>query len=153
MRYALNKFRVQLVGERTLALYTYHATLRTAMKSPYLYQRMERLLSFFSDNYFAVHYKPVKNKILADALSRSPDYDPLSALRRQVTDDEEDDDRCAMYVSLNLTRFSPEMCLFDEFVAAYANDPDYSDIIAYLRAPSDVALGALSRTQRNHILR
>ena len=37
----------------------------------------------------------------------------------------------------------PELCLFDEIVVAYENDPDYADIIAYLRAPSDVALGAL----------
>ena len=99
-----------------------------------------------------MHYKPGKNKILANALSRRPDYDPRTALSRQATDDEEDDDRCAMCVSLNLTRVSPEMCLFDEIVAAYANDTDYADIIAYLPAPSDVALGALSRTKRDHIL-
>ena len=47
----------------------------------------------------------------------------------------------------------PESCLFDKVVAAYASDPDYADIIAYLRAPSDVALRALSRTKRDHIQR
>ena len=40
------------------------------------------------------------------------------------------DVRC---VSLNLTRVSPESCLFDEIVAAYNRDPDYADIIAYSR--------------------
>ena len=44
----------------------------------------------------------------------------------------------------------PESCLFDEVVTAYANDPDYADIIPYLRAPTDVALEALSRSKRDH---
>ena len=56
-------------------------------------------------------------------------------------------------MSLNLTRVTPELCLFDNIVAAYKNDPDYADIIAYLRAPSDVALGALSRIKRDQICR
>ena len=36
MRYAIIKFRVYLLGERTFALYTDHASLRTAMKNPHL---------------------------------------------------------------------------------------------------------------------
>ena len=102
---------------------------------------MARCLSFFSEYNFVVHYKQVKANILADTLSRRPDYDHRSALNHQEGDHDEDDDRCAMCVSLNLTRVSPESCLFDEIVAAYNRDPDYADIIAYLRAPSDVALG------------
>ena len=58
-----------------------------------------------------------------------------------------------MCVSLNLTRVTPEPCLFDEIVAAYKSDSDYADIIDYLRALSDAALGALSRTKRDHIHR
>ncbi|CAI5702799.1 unnamed protein product [Peronospora effusa] len=129
MRYALIKFRVHLLGERTFALYTDHASLRTAMKSPHLSQRMARWLSFFSECNFVVHYKPGKTNILADALSRRPDYDTRTALSRQATDDEDDDDR------------------------SYKGDSDYADIIEYLRAPSDAALGALSRTKRDHIHR
>uniref|UniRef100_A0AAV1UYN1 Uncharacterized protein n=1 Tax=Peronospora matthiolae TaxID=2874970 RepID=A0AAV1UYN1_9STRA len=75
------------------------------------------------------------------------------ALSRRATDDDDEDDECVTCVSLNLTRVTPELCLFDEAVAAYANDPDYADIIAYLRAPSDAALGALSRTKRDTIQR
>ncbi|CAI5730830.1 unnamed protein product [Peronospora farinosa] len=142
MRYALIKFRVHLLGERTFALYTNHASLCTAMKSPHLPQRMARWLSFSSEYNFVVHYKPGKTNILADALSRRPDYDPWTSLSRQATDDKEDDDRCAMCVSLNLTRVTPEPCSFDEIVAAYKGDSDYADIIEYLRAPSDAALGA-----------
>uniref|UniRef100_K3X128 Reverse transcriptase domain-containing protein n=1 Tax=Globisporangium ultimum (strain ATCC 200006 / CBS 805.95 / DAOM BR144) TaxID=431595 RepID=K3X128_GLOUD len=51
MKYALVKFRVYLLGEERFAIYTDHASLRTA---------------------------PGKTNILADALSRRPDYDPKS---------------------------------------------------------------------------
>ena len=47
-----------------------------------------------------MHYKPGKTNILADALSRRPDYDPRTALSRQVTDDDEDDDQCATCVPI-----------------------------------------------------
>ncbi|GMF54726.1 unnamed protein product [Phytophthora fragariaefolia] len=36
MRYALIKFRLYLLGEQTFAVYTDHASLQTAMKSPHL---------------------------------------------------------------------------------------------------------------------
>ena len=126
MRYALIKFRVHLLGERTFALYTDHASLRTAMKSPHLSQRMGRWLCFFIKYNFFVHYKPGKTSIFADALSCRPDYHPRSALNRQKVDDDEDDDRCATCVSLSLTRASPESFLFYKFVAAYASGPDYA---------------------------
>jgi hypothetical protein len=42
MRYALIKFRVYLLGEQTFSVYTGHASLRTAMKSPHHSQRMAR---------------------------------------------------------------------------------------------------------------
>ena len=83
MHYALIKFRLYLLGERTFALYTDHASLRTAMKSPHLSQRMARWLSFFSEYSFVVHYKPGKTDILADALSRRPDYNPQTVLSHQ----------------------------------------------------------------------
>ncbi|KAE9324404.1 hypothetical protein PR003_g16742 [Phytophthora rubi] len=76
MRYALIMFRVYLLSEQTFAVYTDHASLRTSMKSPHLSQRMVRWLSFFAEYNVVVHYKPDKNNILADALSRRPDYDP-----------------------------------------------------------------------------
>ncbi|KAE8878438.1 hypothetical protein PF003_g37394 [Phytophthora fragariae] len=115
---------------------------------------MARWLSFFAEYNFVVHYKPGKNNILADALSRRPDYDPRTVLGRQVIDDEdEDDDHCAVRIAsgINLTNVSPEMDLRDEIVAAYADDAVYASIMAYLRAPSDETLGALSRNTRNQI--
>ena len=38
-------------------------------------------------------------------------------------------------------------------MAAYENDPDYGGIVAYLRAPSDEALGALPRSMRDKMNR
>ncbi|KAF1335809.1 Retrovirus polyprotein, partial [Globisporangium splendens] len=76
MKYALAKFRVYLLGEKQFAIYTDHASLRTAVKTPHLSQRMARWFSFFAEYNFVVHYKPGKSNILADALSRRPDYDP-----------------------------------------------------------------------------
>ncbi|KAE8950707.1 hypothetical protein PR001_g34040, partial [Phytophthora rubi] len=87
-------------------------------------------------------------------LSRRPDYDPRTVLGRQVIDDEdEDDDHCAVCIAsgINLTNVSPEMDLRDEIVSAYADDAVYAGIVAYLRAPSDETLGALSRNTRNQI--
>ncbi|GAB9477812.1 hypothetical protein Gpo141_00014967, partial [Globisporangium polare] len=52
MRYALVKFRVYLLGEQTFVIYTDHASLRTATKSPHLSQRMARWLSFFAEYNF-----------------------------------------------------------------------------------------------------
>ena len=110
-------------------------------------------LSFLSKYNFVVHYKPDKSNILADTLSLRLDYDPRNTLSLQVTDDSENDDRCAMVVSLYLTRITHERCLFDQNVVANENDSDHADIIAYLRSPSDGALGALSRTKRDYIQR
>ncbi|POM68620.1 Polyprotein, partial [Phytophthora palmivora] len=148
MRYALIKFRVYLLGELAFAVYTDHASLRTAMKPPHLSQRMAHWLSSFFVEYNFV------NNILADALSRRPDYNPPVVLGRQVIDGEDDgDDHCAVCAAsgINLTSVSPEMDLRDEIVAAYTNDAVYANILAYLRSPNDETLGALSRNTRNQI--
>ncbi|KAG3126065.1 hypothetical protein PI126_g22492 [Phytophthora idaei] len=153
MRYALIKFRVYLLGEKTFAVYTDHASLRTAMKSPHLSQRMACWLSFFSEYNFVVHYKPGKNNILADALSRRPDYDPRDSLGRQASIEEDDEDNCATCHAsgLNLTSVSPEMPLRDEIRAAYEHDTTYSSILEHLRSPSDDTLRALTRSTHHHI--
>ncbi|GMF56475.1 unnamed protein product [Phytophthora fragariaefolia] len=154
MRYALIKFRVYLLGEKSFAVYADHASLRTAMKSPHLSQRRARWLSFFSEYNFVVHYKPGKNNILADALCRRPDYDPRVVLGRQVIDNEDDSgEHCAVCAAsgINLTSVSPEMNLRDEIAAAYADDEVYANILAYLRSPSDETLGVRSRNTRNQI--
>ncbi|KAG2974655.1 hypothetical protein PC120_g25964 [Phytophthora cactorum] len=54
MKYALAKFRVYLLGSGPFVVYTDHASLRTAGKSPHISQRMARWLSFFAEYDFRV---------------------------------------------------------------------------------------------------
>ncbi|KAE9234358.1 hypothetical protein PF004_g9395 [Phytophthora fragariae] len=156
MRYALIKFRVYLLGEQTFAVYTDHASLRTAMKSPHLSQRMVRWLSFFAEYNFVVHYKPGKNNILADALSRQPDYDPRRLTRHQdIPDDDDDDDDCATCVTLgiNATVSSPVLPLRQKIADAYEDDAFYAAIIRYLLNPTADTLAKLTRPTRDAITR
>ncbi|KAE9336772.1 hypothetical protein PR003_g12338 [Phytophthora rubi] len=156
MRYALIKFRVYLLGEQTFAVYTDHASLLAAMKSPHLSQRMARWLSFFAEYNFVVQYKPGKNNILADALSRRPDYDPRRLSRHQdIPDDDDDDDDCATCVTLgiNSTVSSPVLLLHQQIADAYEEDAFYAAIIRYLRNPTADTLTKLTRPTRDAITR
>ncbi|KAE8881599.1 hypothetical protein PF003_g34334 [Phytophthora fragariae] len=156
MHYALIKFRVYLLGEQTFAVYTDHVSLRTAMKSPHLSQRMARWLSFFAEYNFVVHYKPGKNNILADALSRRPDYDPRRLTRHQdIPDDDDDDDDCATCVTLgiNASVSSPVVPLRQQSADAYDEDAFYAAIIRYLRNPAADTLAKLTRPTRDAITR
>ncbi|KAE8963808.1 hypothetical protein PF011_g28900 [Phytophthora fragariae] len=156
MRYALIKFRVYLLGEQTFAVYTDHASLRTAMKSPHFSQRMARWLSFFAEYNFVVHYKPGKNNNLADALVRRPDYDPRRLTRHQdIRDDDVDDDDCATCVTLgiNATVSSPVLPLRQQIADAYEEDAFYAAIIRYLLNPAADTLAKLTRPTRDAITR
>ena len=67
MKYALEKLRVYLLVYRPFVVYTDHASLRTAVNSPHLSQRMARWLSFFD--------KPGRLNVVVDELSRRPDFE------------------------------------------------------------------------------
>jgi len=125
MKYALAKFRVHLMGEAQFAIYADHASLRTAVKSPHLSQRMARWLSFFAEYNFVVYYKPGSTNILADALSRRPDFDPKNA---PFSDDS--CLACLSHVDLNgVTRV--QSSLRDDIITAYAVDPDCAALLAH----------------------
>ena len=76
MKYALAKFRVYHLGDRTFIVYTDHASLRTAVNSPHLSQRIARWLSFFAEYHFSVECKPGRLNVVADPLSRQLDFEP-----------------------------------------------------------------------------
>ncbi|POM61017.1 reverse transcriptase [Phytophthora palmivora] len=59
--------------------------LRTATNSSHFSQRMARWLSFFAEYNIRIEYKPGKLNVLADALSRRPDYE-LAHVSRVTTD-------------------------------------------------------------------
>ncbi|POM70927.1 LOW QUALITY PROTEIN: Putative retroelement [Phytophthora palmivora] len=118
MKYALVKFGVHLLGARPFVIYTDHASLRTATNSPHLSQRMARWLSFFAEYNFRVEYKPGKLNVLADALSRRPDY-------IRVTTD-----------------------LYGRIRLAYQGDENYTPLVQFLSDGKDAKVDRLSPRQR-----
>ena len=84
MKYALAKFRVYLFGDRLFVVYTDHVSLRTAVNSPHLPQRMATWLSFFAGCNFSVEYKPGRLNVIADALSRLPDFESAAQSNSEV---------------------------------------------------------------------
>ena len=145
MKYALVKFRVYLLGEQQFAIYTDHASLRTATKSPHLSQRMARWLSFFAEYNFVVFYKPGKTNILADALSRRPDYDP----RERVDPSTHAECMgCSCEEDLKAVAVTATSSIRDEIIRCYAADPLCQDLLAYLSKPNETSLARLpSRTR------
>ncbi|KAE8983806.1 hypothetical protein PR001_g23353 [Phytophthora rubi] len=112
----------------------------------------ERVVSYQS----RLHYKPGKNNILADALSRRPDYDPRRLTRHQdIPDDDDDDDDCATCVTLgiNTTVSSPVLPLCQQIADAYEEDTFYAAISRYLRNPAADTLAKLTRPTRDRITR
>ncbi|KAG3054398.1 hypothetical protein PC121_g16320 [Phytophthora cactorum] len=128
MKYALVKFQVQLLGSRLFVIYTDHASLRTATNWPHLSQRMARWLSFFAEHNFRVEYKPGKLNVLADALSRRPDYE-LVHITRVTTD------------------------LYDRIRMAYRNDESLASLVRFLTAGKEAKSEWLSPRQWSRLHR
>ncbi|KAF1323098.1 Pol protein, partial [Globisporangium splendens] len=124
MKYSLVKFRVYLLGEERFAIYTDHASLRTAVKTPHLSQRMARWFSFFAEYNFVVHYKPGKTNILADALSRRPDYDPK-------TKSEGTDGACRLCEDVQAIAVRAATTVREEIVEGYKSDETCQDLLKW----------------------
>ncbi|KAF1318886.1 reverse transcriptase, partial [Globisporangium splendens] len=146
MKYSLVKFRVYLLGEERFAIYTDHASLRTAVKTPHLSQRMARWFSFFAEYNFVVHYKPGKTNILADALSRRPDYDPK-------TKSEDTDGACRLCEDIQAIAVQATTTVREEIVEGYKSDETCQDLLKYFKDPSDKALQGLPSRTRSRVHR
>ncbi|KAG2785555.1 hypothetical protein PC129_g10126 [Phytophthora cactorum] len=83
MKYALVNFRVPLLGAQPFVIYTDHASLQTATNSSI--PTDGEMAVFFMEYNFRVEYKPGKLNVLADTLSRRPDYE-LAHITRVTTD-------------------------------------------------------------------
>ncbi|KAG2782475.1 hypothetical protein Pcac1_g7555 [Phytophthora cactorum] len=124
MKYALAKFRVYLLGSGPFVVYTDHGSRQTAVKSPHISQQMARWLSLFAEYDFRVEYKPGRLNVVADALSRRPDYAVNTADANRIGVES---------VS------APSSTLIDDVKAAYASDADAKQLLSYASAPSDEA--------------
>ncbi|KAE9241489.1 hypothetical protein PF004_g7025 [Phytophthora fragariae] len=98
---------------------------------------MARWLSLFSEYNFVVHYKPGKTNILTDALSRRPDY--VQSGRHAIGD--EDDDECAVCIAgeVAAVEVAAATPLRDLISAAFESDEVCSEMVQYLKDPSDTA--------------
>ncbi|KAH9090422.1 hypothetical protein Ae201684P_014225 [Aphanomyces euteiches] len=113
IKYALVKFRIYLLGSKPFVVYTDHASLRYAVKTPHISERMARWFSFFAEYNMTVEYKPGSENVLADALSRrpanlGPETTELSAVYHVHSD------------------------LYDRIRRGYRNDPAMKAIMAQL---------------------
>jgi len=135
MRYALMKHRVHLLGPQHFVVYTDHASLRTAIKTPHLSQRMARWLSFFSEYNFTVEYKPGRHNVIADALSRRPDLEFQDDVRLST-------------VSVSFS--SPFMSLLKDRITT---DPIFSKVYEYFRNPTDKRKEELPLHVKRHLHR
>ncbi|POM76754.1 Putative retroelement [Phytophthora palmivora] len=128
VKYALVKVRVHFLGFRPFVIYTDHASLRAATNSPHISQRMAKWLSFFAEYNFRVEYKPGKLNVLADALSRRPDYE-LAHVSRVTTD------------------------LYNRIRLAYQEDENYTPLVQFLSDGKDAKVDRLSPRQRAQLHR
>ena len=140
MKYALAKFRVYLLGDKPFVVYTDHASLRTAVNTPHLSQRMARWLSFFAEYNFRVEYKPGRFNVIADALSRRPDY--------EANVDASVNALCSMYTASTVTPL-----IYAHIRDAYKRDDVLSRLVDHFSSPSAKSLNELPPSYRSNIHR
>ncbi|KAE8954016.1 hypothetical protein PR001_g32663, partial [Phytophthora rubi] len=99
---------------------------------------MARWPSFFAEYNFQVEYKPGRLNVVADALSRRPDYAVHKA------------DANAIGVARTST---PSSSLLDDVRSAYMNDADAKQLLDYFAAPSDKSRQKLAKHLRARVHR
>ncbi|KAF1336389.1 Pol protein, partial [Globisporangium splendens] len=102
--------------------------------------------SFFAEYNFVVHYKPGKSNILADALSRRPDYAP-----KNKSDDT--NGACRLCEDVNAIATGMTSTVQEEITEGYKQDEACQELIKYFKNPSDKALQNLPSRARSRVHR
>ena len=121
MKYALTKFRIYLFGYRPFIVYTDHASLLTAFKSPHLSQRMARWLTFVAEYNFSVEYKLGRLNIVADAISCRHNFEPTTRVNSE-----------ALPTVSSLSVSVPSSPLLDDVRKAYEGDLNLLSLMDHL---------------------
>ena len=125
MKNEVTKFRLYLFRDRPFIIYTDHSSLRTAVNSPHLSQRMASLLSFFAEYNFSVEYKPGRLNVVDDALSSRTDFEP---------DAQSNSEDYTTVATLIVSVTSSD--LLDDVRKAYAEDKDILRLMDHLVNPT-----------------
>ena len=124
MKYALAKFRVDLLANGSFIVYADHESLRTPVNSPHLSQRIVRWLYFFAEHKFSVAYKPGRLTFVTDALSRRPDFYPATHSNSKINP-----------TVATLAARLPSSKLLDDVRKAFADNKDLLRLMDYLFDP------------------
>uniref|UniRef100_A0AAV1V150 Integrase zinc-binding domain-containing protein n=1 Tax=Peronospora matthiolae TaxID=2874970 RepID=A0AAV1V150_9STRA len=98
---------------------------------------MARWLSFFAEYNFTVEYKPGRLNVVADALSRRPDFETVAKPNSET-----------VTVAV-MTSSVPSTTLYDDVRRAYAQDGEIVKLLTHLSQPSRESLKRLSPAYRS----
>uniref|UniRef100_A0AAV1TI84 Integrase catalytic domain-containing protein n=1 Tax=Peronospora matthiolae TaxID=2874970 RepID=A0AAV1TI84_9STRA len=98
---------------------------------------MARWLSFFAEYNFTVEYKPGRLNVVADALSRRPDFETVAKPNSET-----------VTVAV-MTSSVPSTTLYDDVRRAYAQDGEIVKLLTHLSQPSRESLKRLSSAYRS----